>query len=78
MRIEVTVPDPGEDGPKEASVSFWMFEVGDKVSAGEDLVELVTDKATFSMPSPIAGKIKELLVAEGDSVNVGQAIAIIE
>jgi len=39
MHIEVTVPDPGEDGPKEASISFWMFEVGDQVSEGEDLVE---------------------------------------
>jgi pyruvate/2-oxoglutarate dehydrogenase complex dihydrolipoamide acyltransferase (E2) component len=66
------------EGVDKASISYWFKQPGDVVSAGEDLVELVTDKATFSMPSPVAGKIKELLVAEGDSALVGQPIATVE
>lgn len=66
------------EGVEKASVSYWFKQPGDVVKTGEDLVELVTDKATFSMPSPETGKIKELLVTEGDSVNVGQVIATIE
>jgi len=73
----ITLPSLAE-GVEKASVSYWFKQPGDMIETGEELVELVTDKATFSMPSPIAGKIKELLVAEGDSVNVGQAIATIE
>ena len=41
-------------------------------------MELVTDKAAFSIPSPVTGKIKELLVGEGDSALVGQSIAVME
>ena len=75
--INITLP-PLAEGVEKASVSYWFKRPGDMVKAGEELVELVTDKAVFSMPSPGAGKIKELLVSEGDSVNVGQVIATIE
>lgn len=66
------------EGVAGASVSYWFKQAGEIVKEGEDLVELVTDKATFSMPSPVSGKIKKLLAAEGDSVKVGQVIATIE
>ena len=69
---------PLAEGVDKASISYWFKQPGDTVKEGEDLVELVTDKATFSMPSPLTGKIKELLVGEGDSAKVGQAIATIE
>ena len=69
---------PLAEGVDRASISYWFKQPGDTVKEGEELVELVTDKATFSMPSPATGKIKELLASEGDSVKVGQAIAIIE
>ena len=78
MHIEVTVPDPGEDGPKEASVSFWMFEVGDQVSEGEDLVELVTDKASYTVPAPASGRLVEVRAGEGDKVTPGYVLAVIE
>ncbi|MDP3791378.1 MAG: lipoyl domain-containing protein [Candidatus Omnitrophota bacterium] len=73
----VTLP-PLAQGVDKASISFWFKAPGDDVKTGEDLVELVTDKATFNMPSPATGKIKEVLVNEGDSANVGQVIATIE
>jgi len=73
----VTLP-PLAEGVDKASISFWYKQPGEAVKTGEDLVELVTDKATFNMPSPANGKIKELLVGEGDSAKVGQTIAVIE
>ncbi len=69
---------PLAEGVDKASISYWFKQPGDMVKEGEELVELVTDKASFSMPSPLEGKIKELLVGEGDSALVGQSIAIIE
>jgi Pyruvate/2-oxoglutarate dehydrogenase complex, dihydrolipoamide acyltransferase (E2) component, and related enzymes len=74
---DIKLPSLAE-GVEKASISYWFKQPGDMVKAGEELVELVTDKATFSMPSPLDGKIKELLVAEGDSAKVGQTIAIME
>lgn len=75
--MNVILP-PLAEGVDKASISYWFKQPGDAVNKGEDLVELVTDKATFNMPSPASGKIKELLVSEGDSAKVGQAIAVIE
>lgn len=69
---------PLAEGVDKASISYWYKQQGQTVKEGEDLVELVTDKATFNMPSPLNGTIKEILVNEGDSAKVGQAIAIIE
>lgn len=73
----VTLP-PLAEGINKANITYWHRQAGEAVKAGEDLVELVTDKATFNMPSPVSGTIKEILVNEGDSAEVGQTIAIIE
>lgn len=73
----VTLP-PLAEGVDKANISFWFRQPGDNVKTGEDLVELVTDKATFNMPSPATGRIKEILVNEGDSAKVGEIIATIE
>ena len=75
--INIKLP-PLAEGVDKASISYWFKQPGDPVKEGEELVELVTDKATFNMPSPATGKIKELLAGEGDSVNVGQTIAVVE
>jgi len=73
----VTLP-PLAEGVDKANVSYWHRSVGDQVKEGEDLVELVTDKATFNLPAPASGVLKEILVAEGDAAKVGQSIAVIE
>ncbi len=78
MRLEVKVPDPGEDGPKEASISFWMFEEGDDVSKGEELVELVTDKASYTVEAPASGRLVKVNPGEGDKVTPGDVLAVIE
>jgi len=74
---EVKLP-PIAEGVVKASVSYWHHSAGDAVKEGEDLVELVTDKATFNLPAPASGTLKEVLVAEGDEVKVGQVLAKIE
>ena len=73
----VTLPILAE-GVDKAAVSYWHRDVGDSIKEGDDLVELVTDKATFNMPSPVSGVLKERLASEGDEVKVGQVIAKIE
>jgi len=78
MRVEIKVPDPGEDGPKEASISFWMFEEGDEVSEGEDLVELVTDKASYTVSAPAGGTLMEIRFAEGDTVTPNDVLVVME
>lgn len=70
----VTLPSLGDDAGDEAQVSFVYVKVGDKVAKDDDLVEMVTDKATFNVPCPKTGTIKKLLVAEGDSVKVGDPL----
>ena len=74
---DVLLPSLAE-GVNKASVTYWHKSVGDVVKEGEDLVELVTDKATFNMPAPASGTLKEILVNEGDEAKVGQLIARIE
>jgi len=71
---EAKLPHLGE-GIEKANVSYWHKSIGDNIKEGEDLVELVTDKATFNMPSPVSGILKEILAAEGDEVRVGQILA---
>jgi len=74
---KVVLPELGE-GIEKATVSYWYFKEGEKVSEKDDLVELTTDKATFNLPSPASGVLSEIFFHEGDTVNVGEALAIIE
>ncbi len=78
MRIEVELPDLGQEAEEKATVAFWLIEEGDEVEEGEDVVELTTDKAAFTMPSPRKGVLAERLVEEGDEVAVGDLICILE
>ncbi|MDR1611659.1 MAG: lipoyl domain-containing protein [Planctomycetota bacterium] len=70
----VELPSLGGDAGDEAQVSFVYVKAGDKVMEGDDLVEMVTDKATFNVPCPKNGVVKALRVSEGDSVKVGDPL----
>lgn len=74
---EVKLPSLAE-GVDSATVTYCHKNAGDSIKEGDDLIELVTDKATFNMPSPASGVLKEILVSEGDRVKVGQVVARIE
>ena len=80
MQTEVKLPALGEgdDAPTSAKVSFWCVDPGETVAEGDDIVQMLTDKATFDVPSPAAGKVVEVRGAEDESINVGDVIAIIE
>lgn len=78
MDFEVKLPDLGEDAGDEATVTFFFAEVGDKIEEGGDLVEMATDKATFTVPSPKAGVLKEHKVGEDDVVKVDGVLAVLE
>ena len=74
---EVILPELGKD-VNIAVVSFWHFEAGEEVSEGADLVDMMTEKATFNVPVPVSGKLKSILAEEGQEVKVGDVIATIE
>jgi len=74
---KVGLPELGE-GITKATVSFWYFKEGEKVSEKDELVELTTDKATFNLPSPCTGIVSEIFFHEGETVNVGEILAIID
>ncbi|MDD5116397.1 MAG: hypothetical protein PHW98_04970 [Candidatus Omnitrophica bacterium] len=74
--IKVVLPELGE-GISKATVSYWFAKEGERVKEKDDLVELATDKTTFNLPSPCTGKISEIMYREGDSVEIGQILAVI-
>ena len=76
--FEVKLPDLGKDAPDEATVSFFFVEEGADVKEGDDFCEMVTDKATFNVPSPVTGKVKKVVAKEEDIVKVGGLLAIVE
>jgi len=75
--VKVILPDLGE-GITKATLSYWFYKQGEKVTQNDDLVELVTDKATFNLPSPCTGMVSQVIRSEGDTVNSGDLLAIIE
>jgi 2-oxoglutarate dehydrogenase E2 component (dihydrolipoamide succinyltransferase) len=74
--IEVTMPKMGES-ITEGTLVAWYKEPGDRVELDETLLEIGTDKVDTEVPSPAAGTLKEQLVEEGETVEVGTRIAII-
>jgi pyruvate dehydrogenase E2 component (dihydrolipoamide acetyltransferase) len=72
----VTIPDLG--GAESVEVIELCVSVGDSVEQEESLVVLESDKASMDVPSPVDGAVVKYLVAEGDTVKVGDAIAEIE
>ncbi len=77
MTTDVKVPTLGES-ITEATLGQWLKKVGDSVAIDEPIASLETDKVAVEVPSPVAGVIGALVVAEGDTVQVGALIATIE
>src|SRR5687768_14127202 len=76
-RIEVPMPQMGES-IAEGTVSVWLKKVGDKVERDEPIMEIATDKVDAEIPSPAAGILAEVVVQEGQTVEVGTIVAYIE
>ena len=75
--VEIKVPELAES-ITEGSIASWLKSVGDFVEAGENLLELETDKVNVEVISEHAGVITELKAEEGDTVEVGDVIAIVD
>ncbi|WP_394152896.1 pyruvate dehydrogenase complex dihydrolipoyllysine-residue acetyltransferase [Vibrio maritimus] len=75
MAIEINVPDIGAD---EVEVTEILVSVGDKVEEEQSLITVEGDKASMEVPASQAGIVKEIKVAEGDSVTTGSLIMIFE
>ncbi|MFN3285058.1 MAG: dihydrolipoamide acetyltransferase family protein [bacterium] len=77
MATEVRLPQLGES-TYEATIGRWLKSPGDRVERFEPLVELITDKVNVEMPSPVAGRLVEIVAQEGQTLPVGSVIARVE
>ena len=77
MAEKITVPTLGES-VTEATVSKWLKSQGEKVTVDEPLVELETDKVNVEVPSPTNGILGDIVVKEGETVNVGSLLGTVD
>ncbi|MEV0408902.1 lipoyl domain-containing protein [Actinoallomurus sp. NPDC050550] len=77
MRREIKLEDTIWEA-SEVFVSVWLRKQGDRVEKGEPLVEVITDKASFEIESPVSGTLTEILVAEEERAQADQALAIVD
>src|SRR5437660_3997701 len=76
MPYELKLADRGE-GVTEGEVARWLVSEGQEVAEDDPLVEIQTDKTTVEIPSPAAGTVTQILVAEGNVVPVGTVLVVI-
>ncbi|KYG69566.1 pyruvate dehydrogenase [Bdellovibrio bacteriovorus] len=77
MATEVKLPELGE-GVTEGELVKWLVKPGDSVKADQPIAEVLTDKATVEVPSPVAGTVKDLKFKAGDVVKVGSTMITLE
>jgi pyruvate dehydrogenase E2 component (dihydrolipoamide acetyltransferase) len=76
MAYEFKLPDLGE-GLTEGEIARWLVTEGQELAEDDPLVEIQTDKTTVEIPSPAAGTVAKILVAEGEVVPVGTVLVVI-
>lgn len=74
---KVILPELGE-GIEQATVACWHTAVGRRVEKNEDIVELVTDKASFHVAAGTSGIVREIHFGDGQKANIGDILAVIE
>jgi pyruvate dehydrogenase E2 component (dihydrolipoamide acetyltransferase) len=77
MLIDVVMPQMGES-LAEGTVVRWIKQPGDRVERDEPLFEITTDKVDTEVPSPAAGTLESILVQEGQTIDVGARVAVID
>ena len=65
------------DSMEEGVVLKWLKRVGDEVAVGDELVEIETDKANMAYESDVAGTLTQVLAEEGDTLAIGEPIAVV-
>ena len=76
-KFEFKLPDIGE-GVTEGEIVSWLIKVGDAVAEDQDMVEVMTDKATVTIGAPKAGTVSSLGGKEGDIVPVGNVLVVLD
>lgn len=74
---EIRLPALAED-QVDATVIRWLRQEGDRVQAGDPILEVETDKAAVEIESPASGRLREIRAREGDVVPVETVVAVIE
>jgi len=77
MQFEMLMPKMGES-IMDGTILKWMKGVGDTVEKDELILEISTDKVDSEIPTPVPGKITKIIAQEGDTIDVGLPIALIE
>ena len=75
-QIEVVMPQMGVS-VSEGTITKWLKQPGEAIAQDEPLLEISTDKVDTEVPSPGEGVVAEILVAEGETVDVGTLLAVI-
>jgi 2-oxoisovalerate dehydrogenase E2 component (dihydrolipoyl transacylase) len=76
-RYEFKLPDIGE-GIAEAEIVAWHVKIGDMVTEDQQIADMMTDKATVEMESPVAGKVLEVAGEVGDQIPIGSVLVVLE
>ena len=76
-KYEFKLPDIGE-GIAEAEIVAWHVKIGDTITEDQQIADMMTDKATVEMESPVAGKVVQLAGEVGDQIPIGSVLAVIE
>ena len=76
-RFTFRLPDIGE-GIAEAEIVAWHVRVGERVEEDQQVADMMTDKATVEMESPVSGMVVELAGEVGDQVAIGSALMVVE
>lgn len=77
MAFKFKLPELGE-GMAEGEVASWLVKEGDQVKEDDSLVEIQNDKSVEELPSPVSGTVKQLVAQEGDTVEVGDTLIVID
>ena len=76
MTKEFKLPDIGE-GVHEGEIVKWLVKEGDPIKENDLMVEVMTDKVTVQIPSPVTGKVLKIMATEGETVTVGTTIIVL-
>src|SRR5690348_1882108 len=74
---EFKLPDLGE-GMQEAEVVEWLVKPGDTLKLDQTMLKVETDKAVVEIPSPVAGRVAEIRVQDGQTAKVGDVLVVFE
>jgi 2-oxoisovalerate dehydrogenase E2 component (dihydrolipoyl transacylase) len=75
--VEFKLPDLGE-GVAEGEIVKWLVSDGQEIKEDQPMVEVMTDKATVQIPSPVNAKVRQILAREGQTVTVGTSLVILD